>query len=97
MFTFEMNIMRQAIVATFKARAKSIPATAPVAFTKKFYNDTQKQIQWAAFIRKAKPKEQFGSLSDVVTKISDFLLPVLQSFADEKDMKSTWTPGIGWS
>lgn len=97
MFPFEMDIMRQAIVATFKAREKSIPLTAPVAFTKKFYKDAQKQTQWTAFIKKARPKERLGSLADVVVEISNFLLPVLQSYADEKDMKSTWTPGTGWS
>jgi len=44
-----------------------------VSLTKAFAENKQKQIQWKAFLRKAKPKEQLGTFVEVIEEISLFL------------------------
>ena len=93
---FEGNVLRTAIINTFNRRKTSLPDGIPFAFTSNFYEDTQKQMQWNAFIRKAKPKVQVDNLSTVIEVISRFLLPVIDSLKSDSNFDSKWLPEQGW-
>ena len=63
---------------------------------KDFYDDSQKKIQWKAFIRKAKVDVQVGTLGSVVDEISRFIMPVLDAIKTDTDFDKYWNPSQGW-
>lgn len=61
-----------AIRATFDRRGTAIPEALPDALTQGFFDDAQKQQQWAAFV--ASVAMQPGALADVIAVIAPFLM-----------------------
>ena len=51
-FSFNGQLLAQAIEATFVRRNTLLPASAPLALSKVFSSDAVKQTQWKAFLRK---------------------------------------------
>lgn len=96
LFSFEGSVLRMAIENTFNRRRTLIPETAPFAFTTAFYEDTQKQVQWKAFVKKSKPDIQVGGLAMVIGDISGFLSPVIESLKEELPFEEEWFPDQGW-
>ena len=76
---FDLQILIRAVTATFDRRQTRIPVAVPIGLSEEFANDSLKEKQWNAFLRKNSiaPKP----LSEVVTDLRDFLLPVLASAA----------------
>jgi len=76
---FESQILTRAVAATFQRRQTGIPDGVPIGLSNEFANDPQKVKQWNAFLRKnaIDPKP----LSEVVTDLREFLMPVLASAA----------------
>lgn len=76
---FDRQILIKAIAATFDRRQTRIPNGVPIGLSDEFANDSLKEKQWNAFLRKNSiaPKP----LSEVVTDLRDFLMPVLTSAA----------------
>jgi hypothetical protein len=74
---FDMQVLIRAVAATFERRQTRIPNGVPVGLSDEFANDSLKEKQWNAFLRKNSiaPKP----LSEVVTDLRDFLMPVLAS------------------
>jgi predicted nucleotidyltransferase component of viral defense system len=74
---FDRQILIRAVAATFDRRQTKIPNGVPIGLSDEFANDLLKEKQWNAFLRKnsiaSKP------LSEVVTDLRDFLMPVLAS------------------
>ncbi len=72
---FDLQILIRAVAATFDRRQTGIPNGVPVGLSDEFANDPLKEKQWNAFLRKNSiaPKP----LSEVVTDLRDFLMPVL--------------------
>jgi hypothetical protein len=75
----DTQILIRAVAATFDRRQTRIPNGVPVGLSDEFANDPLKEKQWNAFLRKNSiaPKP----LSEVVTDLRDFLMPVLASAA----------------
>lgn len=96
-FSFDGELLRSAITRTFARRRTAFSASRPFALTSAFYEDHQKQIQWAAFIRKSKPEMQPGDLAAVVSAISDFVFPVIESIQKDGPFSDEWRPDQGWS
>jgi hypothetical protein len=96
-FSFDGELLRSAMTRTFARRRTAFPASRPFALTPAFYEDHQKQIQWAAFIRKSKPEMQPGDLAAVVSAISDFVFPVIESIQKDRPFSDEWLPDQGWS
>ena len=71
----DTQILIRAVAATFDRRQTGIPNGVPVGLSDEFANDPLKEKQWNAFLRKNSiaPKP----LSEVVTDLRDFLMPVL--------------------
>jgi hypothetical protein len=76
---FDLQILIRAVAATFDRRQTRIPVGVPIGLSDEFANDPLKEKQWNAFLRKNSiaPKP----LSEVVTDLRDFLMPVLASAA----------------
>ena len=96
LFSFEGNILWNALENTFERRRTAFPASTPFAFTPVFYNDPQKQIQWHAFIKKSKPDIPVGDLGGVIAEISLFIMPVIESQQSNAPFECVWLPDQGW-
>jgi len=92
LFSFEGNILQKALKSTFERRKTIYPTSIPFAFTPDFYSNSQKLVQWEAFVKRAKLKISVDSLASVVADISAFLTPVIQSSGV---FESVWLPEIG--
>jgi len=97
LFDFDGRTLCKAVRNTFMRRSTSLPDGLPVAFRDEFRRDTQKQIQWRAFIRKSKPETVSGDLDVVIDTVAEFLTPVLESLRNGKPLKLEWAAGGHWS
>jgi hypothetical protein len=96
LFDFDGWILCDAIRNTFARRSTSLPLGLPMAFTVEFRKDTQKQTQWRAFIRKAKPKNVSEDIDAVIGEIASFLNPILKAASEDKPFQSTWSKKGSW-
>lgn len=93
---FEFALLRQAIAATFQRRGTPWPSEMPAGLTNEFAQDSMKQIQWAAFTRKLGKGNAAPALSVVVTKLREFVWPLLvvQVLSNSDFMQ--WKPHGPW-
>lgn len=88
---FEYPLLLEAISNTFEQRNTRIPREIPSALTEEFA--TQKQIQWASFLKKNLIEDAPTSLFDVIQVIARFFNPLVNS----KDRAyRRWFPSTGW-
>jgi Nucleotidyl transferase AbiEii toxin, Type IV TA system/Recombinase zinc beta ribbon domain len=93
--TFDCETMRLAVAATFTRRGIEIPGERPLALTSEFADDTQKKVQWAAFVRRAR-RPELGDLSAIIATLDRFLWPVLQAAARGEPWPRIWSNGGPW-
>ena len=91
-FPFHSDPLKNAIKATFKRRKTKIPATPPLAFTKVFIDDSSKQQQWRAFVKRSRLPTEHMDLNAVINEIAEFILPVILTFKTSR----RWNPGGPW-
>jgi len=96
-FGFDGSILAHAIAETFAQRKTNIPAALPTALTAEFYEDNSKRQQWTAFTQRNRLYIERRELSEVVTEVAAFLMPVLESLADNRPFTATWSPGGPWA
>ncbi len=96
LFGFDGVILSQAIANTFSRRQMKLPLAMPFAFTASFYEDSQKRVQWTAFVRKSKPNIPVGNLAEVIEELSKFIMPVMNALRAEVSFQSNWLPDKGW-
>jgi hypothetical protein len=96
LFEFDGRTLCVAMRNTFKRRSTSLPKGLPLAFTKEFSRDAQKQTQWLAFIRKSKPEEAFGDFDDIISGIATFIMPVLEAARGDDHFGLSWPEGGPW-
>lgn len=70
---------RLAIERTFKRRETPIPASLPDGLSDDFVKDTDKCVQWNAFVRKNRLSVETPSLVDIVIQIRCFLMPLISA------------------
>ena len=95
-FEFDGALLGAALRATFARRKTALPAILPFALTTEFANDQQKQIQWRAFVAKARLPHKTLTLADVNARLRAFLMPVLASLVQADRRLGTWSPARGW-
>jgi integrase len=95
--TFSAELVARAIAATFKRRKTPLPTSAPVALTPAFAASAVKQLQWQAYVRKARATRAPEALADAVTAIRSFVMPVLDALAAAGSLDASWRPGGPWS
>ncbi len=96
LFKFNGSVLCDAIRNTFGRRSTPLPKGLPKAFTDEFRQDTQKQTQWRAFIRKSKPEDIPGDFDVVIDKVAVFLMPVVKTAQEKKPFGKLWTPNGLW-
>jgi predicted nucleotidyltransferase component of viral defense system len=96
LFEFNNDILQEAIQNTFSRRGTPLSTTAPTALTPAFYEDKRKQTQWRAFIRKLKPQNPPKNLSENISRISEFIMPVAVSINNRNKGLQKWSPECGW-
>jgi len=69
----------------------------PFVFSPQFLEDSIKQAQWTAFVRKSKLDGTPDSFADVVREIQTFLLPLVQAVCFKRIFTSKWASGGPWS
>jgi len=91
-FSFEGELLKDAIARTFARREMPLPASVPVAITPRFA--TLKAATWLAFIRRnaIMPLEMAQTLS----AIHVFAWPVMNAAANSSTFNQHWTPARGW-
>ena len=91
-FTFEGEVLRQAVTQTFARRELALPARPPVALRAEFA--TLKATTWNVFLRRnaLAPLE----LTAAIDEIRSFAWPVMEAAAKGATFAQTWTPKQGW-
>jgi hypothetical protein len=97
LFTFDGQILCEAVRATFKRRSTPIPAGLPLALTDDFRKDVQKLTQWRAFIRNAKPETAVDDLDAVINALGVFLIPVVEAVRSNSLLDLVWAEGGPWN
>jgi len=95
-FNFDGEILKNAIKATFRRRKTPLPTDVPVGLTKAFSDDTIKQTQWTAFVRRSRLKSSPADLKAVVDGIRAFLIPASFAALQADPFHKKWQKGRGW-
>lgn len=95
-YSFEGQILSQAVEATFARRKTLLPTNAPLALTPMFANDAAKQTQWKAFLRKNALPVDGKTFPDIITALHDFLMPPTLAAASGLPFNATWTSSGAW-
>lgn len=73
--TLDIDLLAQAIKATFERRGMAVPATLPVGMTDEFAHDASRQALWFAFLKKNELASE--PLADIVERLRAALEPAL--------------------
>jgi hypothetical protein len=103
-FTFEGAVLADAIEATFTRRKTLLPVEPPLALTTAFAQDHAKVQQWESFMKRmtrptGSSASDASSLSDVVSAIAAFLLPIVKLLRSKEVSSSQgyhWHAGGPW-
>ena len=96
LFSFEGQVLSEAIMRTFERRKTRFPSALPTAFTAEFFEDESKQRQWTAFNAKNKLYIKSVPLKTVVGSIEQFIMPMLLGVAAEGRWNRSWPGGGPW-
>ena len=91
---FDGTILSRAVEATFDRRRTAVPNGVPIGLSDEFINDTQKDKQWQAFLRKNALDPM--PLATVIADLRDFLMPVREAIAAGGSHDYSWRAGAGW-
>ena len=80
--------LAKAVAATFSRRNTLLPPQAPVALTAEFSEDSAKQRQWQAFLRKSRLPAT--DLPNTVALLNTLLWPATQVAASDSGATATW-------
>jgi predicted nucleotidyltransferase component of viral defense system len=96
---FDGAELAESIVATFGQRGTVIPASRPAVLSEEYARQTERVIQWAAFVKRLRTSgiEAPDSLGEVVSVVAEFIMPVAAAAAAGEPFDSVWIPGQGWS
>jgi predicted nucleotidyltransferase component of viral defense system len=95
-FEFEGRTLTQALQATFERRRTQLPINTPLGLTSEFSLAQSKQHEWQSFLIKNKLSPDNNSLSEVITYLKNFLMPVSIAAAGNKEFNKIWSGGGPW-
>ena len=96
LFSFEGQILSEAILRTFERRKTALSSAPPTALTAEFYEDESKQRQWTAFNRKNSLYIEAIPLKTVVTAIEQFVMPLVRGVVKTGHWSGSRQPGGPW-
>jgi predicted nucleotidyltransferase component of viral defense system len=95
-FEFEGHVLAEAVTRTFLNRGTALPERIPPGLSDEFARDNGKLRDWTAFGSRTRA---FGpgelALPAVVSRLQEFLWPVLQTAAN-RSHPGSWSPSTGW-
>jgi hypothetical protein len=95
LFDFDGKTLAAAIAETFTARHTVIPSN-PVSFTDAFIQDSTKEAQWKAFLRKNRMTDAADTFKNAVRAIALFLKPIVDSLVNDRPVPATWKAMGPW-
>ena len=95
-FSFDGNIIADAIRATFERRHTAIPTVKPIALTVAFPQDATKQAQWRGFLRRTAITTSPDSFAELQSKVAAFVLPPTEALAASTTFDRKWEAGNRW-
>ena len=96
-FDFVLAELAAAVRDTFARRGAPMPSQTPVALTGRFADDGDKLVQWRAFLGRARPVVAPPPLSDVISQLAEFLIPVLDELRAPTGQRAQWPHGGPWA
>lgn len=96
-FAFAGDRLAGAIAATFARRGTELPQVEPVALRKEFANLRDKSAQWKAFVGRTRLVPGDMTLDEVVSRLHEFLWPVVRGARGSGPMPGSWPAGGPWS
>ncbi len=94
-FVFDGALLAKAVTATFANRETAIDV-APIAFTSDFIEQSSTLAQWSAFRSRLPHDEVPSMLSEVVTVLATFLLPVAHACVVNERFERRWPARGPW-
>lgn len=91
---FQGNRLKKAIETTFQRRKTPIPDN-PLVFREEFYENKERQKQWAAFLRKLRLHNINQEFNEIMKRIIYFLEPVIISIRDGTRIDKLWDNTTG--
>jgi predicted nucleotidyltransferase component of viral defense system len=95
-FNFDGLTLSKAISNTFSRRHTPLPVQVPPGLGPEFYEDTQKNTQWKAFMRKGMLATSPPALKDICLSLQTFLLPPTHAIVRNEEFIVNWEPGGPW-
>jgi hypothetical protein len=96
-FDFDRVTLAEAIRRTFERRRTPIPEQEPIGLTPAYWENPSRPAQVRAFVRRAGLTATIDTgASEIVHKLSAFLLPVLADLRHGSRHEGTWVPGGPW-
>ncbi len=95
-FDFDGANLSEAIRNTFSRRQTPLPEHTPSGLSADFYEDSHKNIQWKAFLKKGMLVTTPLPLVDVCRFLETFLVPPTQAMTRGKTFTYKWEPGGPW-
>ena len=95
-FDFDGQTLSEAIHNTFSCRQTPLPEHTPSGLSPGFYEDSRKNTQWNAFVRKGMLVTSPPSLTEVCLFLETFLVPPTQALTQDRDFRAKWKPGGPW-
>jgi hypothetical protein len=96
LFSFEGQVLSEAIERTFERRKTQLPSATPIAFTAEFFEDGSKQRQWTSFNVKNRLYIESVPLKTVVGDIEQFVMPLVRGVTTEGHWSQSWQAGGPW-
>ncbi|MFN3652333.1 MAG: nucleotidyl transferase AbiEii/AbiGii toxin family protein [Armatimonadota bacterium] len=91
-FSFDGLLLQKAVVATFQRRNTEIPSQLPTGLSREFYDSSDKQAQWRAFVRRSRLAGEGAELSTVTALLTRFLWPLLTAAWEGRELAAAWNP-----
>lgn len=92
----EASLLARAIRATFERRSTPLPASLPVGLSAELFDRSDKQGQWAAWLRRARLHEGAPSLPEVCAVVAAFVEPIFGGMSASALGVHRWPPGGPW-
>lgn len=93
---FDGAKLARAIEATFERRRMELPKGIPIGLSEAFAQDSAKQAQWRAFLRRLRVDAENDPLEGVVERVRAFLMPPVEAVASGKPFKMKWPASGPW-
>jgi predicted nucleotidyltransferase component of viral defense system len=95
-FSFDGSTLVQAMGATFSRRETKIPTEVPIALSDDSASNSDKIIQWKAFLNRNGLENSTINFSQLIDELRTFLVQPLQAVTSKDTFQQNWAAGGPW-